>query len=240
MAESAERAGAILAFCHQRRFEAQFRAARRLLREGVIGELVGMECCCSNLFDWGTHWFDMMNFYHGDRDVQWVMGQIDLREGRRVFGALVEDQGLSYFRYTDGVWGLLATGSGANLGAANRLIGTEGLIEVGPRLADGQRVAVRVRGRGDVDWRVPDISGDRPGEGGAVAAATADLLRCLEQGGDPELSVTRALRATELIFATYESARRRARVDLPLHIDDSPLLDLFERGEIGQAAGARG
>ncbi len=240
MAEAVRAAGALLIFTHQRRFEAQFRAARRLLREGVIGELVGMECCCSNLFDWGTHWFDMMNFYHGDRDVQWVMGQIDLREGRRVFGALVEDQGLSYFRYTDGVWGLLATGSGANLGAANRLIGTEGLIEVGPRLADGQRVAVRVRGRGDVDWRVPDISGDRPGEGGAVAAATADLLRCLEQGGDPELSVTRALRATELIFATYESARRRARVDLPLHIDDSPLLDLFERGEIGQAAGARG
>jgi len=235
MAEAAHGAGAFLMFTHQRRFEGQFRAARRLLREGAIGDLVGMECHCSNLFDWGTHWFDMMNFYNGDVDVQWVMGQIDLREGQRAFGALIEDQGLSHFRYANGVWGLLVTGGGGGIGAANRLIGREGMIEVGPRLPEGQRVPLRVKGRGDADWRVPDISGDRPGPGGPVAAATADLLRCMEQGGEPELSVSKALRATEMIFATYESARRRARVDLPLEIDDSPLIDLFERGEIGAA-----
>jgi len=41
------------------------------------------------------------------------------------------------------------------------------------------------------------------------------------------LSGRRALRATELIFATYESSRRRGRVDLPLDIDDSPLLAMM-------------
>jgi len=235
MAETARAAGALLMFTHQRRFEGQFRAARRLLREGAIGDLVGMECHCSNLFDWGTHWFDMMNFYNGDADVQWVMGQIDLREGKRAFGALIEDHGLSHFRYGNGVWGLLVTGEGAGIGAANRLIGTEGMIEVGPRLPEGQRVPVRVKGRGDAAWRVPDIVGDRPGPGGPVAAATADLLRCLQEGGEPELAAPKALRATEMIFATYESARRRARVDLPLGTLDSPLVDLFERGEIGSA-----
>jgi UDP-N-acetylglucosamine 3-dehydrogenase len=236
MAQAARARGATLIFSHQRRFEAQFRAARRLLGEGAIGELLGMECHCSNLFDWGTHWFDIMNFYNGDTDVRWVMGQVDLREGRRVFGALVEDQGLSHFRYANGVWGLLVTGPGAGIGCSNRLIGREGVIEVGVPLGEGRRVPVRVKGRGDAEWRVPDISGDGPGPRGSVAAATADMLRCLEAGGEPELSATKALRATELIFATYESARRRARVDLPLEIDDSPLVDLFARGEIGQAA----
>jgi len=40
------------------------------------------------------------------------------------------------------------------------------------------------------------------------------------------LSGRRALRATELSFATYESSRRRGRVDLPLLLDGSPLAAL--------------
>lgn len=38
--------------------------------------------------------------------------------------------------------------------------------------------------------------------------------------------------ATELIFATYESARRRARVHLPLDIEDSPLVSMLESGDL--------
>ena len=48
--------------------------------------------------------------------------------------------------------------------------------------------------------------------------------------GKPELGSQRALRATELIFATYESSRRRGRVTLPLEIEDSPLLTGLEQG----------
>jgi hypothetical protein len=33
------------------------------------------------------------------------------------------------------------------------------------------------------------------------------------------VSARRALQATELIFATYESSRRRGRIDLPLTTD---------------------
>lgn len=40
-------------------------------------------------------------------------------------------------------------------------------------------------------------------------------------------------RCTELIFATYESSRRRGRVDLPLEVEDSPLLSMLEEGVIG-------
>jgi hypothetical protein len=38
------------------------------------------------------------------------------------------------------------------------------------------------------------------------------------------------LQATELIFATYESSRRRARIVLPLDIEDSPLISGLEEG----------
>jgi hypothetical protein len=41
------------------------------------------------------------------------------------------------------------------------------------------------------------------------------------------------LQATELIFASWESARRRGRVDLPLEIEDNPLEDMVEAGQLG-------
>jgi UDP-N-acetylglucosamine 3-dehydrogenase len=234
MAETARRAGAILAFCHQRRFETQFRAARRLLRAGAIGKLLRIEGTCPNLFDWGTHWFDMFHFYNDEQPAQSVLGQIDLRAGRRVFGVLVEDQGLSLIRFANGVDGLLITGEGRQFPEINRLVGTEGIIETQMPGPDGKWIPVRIRGAGDGAFRLPEIlDDDRPGPGGPEGAAATDIIRCLEQGGDPELSATKALRATELIFATYESSRRRARVDLPLQIEDSPLLSMAAAGEIG-------
>jgi predicted dehydrogenase len=237
MAAAAERAGSILAFCHQRRFEAHFVTARRLLRSGAIGRLLRIEGTCPNLFDWGTHWFDMMHFYNDEQPAQWVLGQIDLRARRTVFGVLVEDQGLALVRFANGVDGLMITGSDRQFPEINRLVGTEGVIETQmPDPQGGRWIPVRVRGRGDADFRVPDIQdADRPGPGGPEGRAAADLLRCLEQGGQPELGAARALRATELIFATYESSRRRGRVDLPLGPGDSALLAMAAAGDIGPA-----
>ena len=45
---------------HQRRFGSPFRKAKELLDSGAIGELVRLEASCSNMYDWGTHWFDML------------------------------------------------------------------------------------------------------------------------------------------------------------------------------------
>jgi len=236
MAAAARQAGTLLQFCHQRRFETQFVVARRLLREGAIGRLLRIEGTCDNLFDWGTHWFDMMHYYNGEQPAEWVIGQIDVRAGRRVFGARVEDQGIALVQFAGGVQGLLITGHGRPYPEVNRLVGTDGVIEVQMPGADGKWIPVRVRGRGDTDFRLPEVlEADRPGPAGPEGRAAADLLHCLEHGGEPELSVEKALRATELIFATYESSRRRGRVDLPLTIDDSPLASMVEAGQIGGA-----
>ena len=48
----------------------------------------------------------------------------------------------------------------------------------------------------------------------------------------PELDGKRALQATEIIFACYESSRRHARIDLPLTIDDNPLVSMIENGDL--------
>jgi predicted dehydrogenase len=219
MVRVCEDRGVQLTFNHQRRFSAPFRQARELLRGGAIGELLRLEGACGNLFDWGTHWFDMFGFYNDETPVAWVMGQVEPRGGKTFFGVAVEGQGLSHFRYHNGVEGLLITGVESGWDVQTRLVGSQGVIEAG----DAGETPLRVWGQGHDGWQTVALDGDRS-FGGTVARGVVDLVDALRTGREPELSARRALRATELIFATYESSRRRGRVELPLTITDSPFL----------------
>ncbi len=229
MIEACEKSGTQLTFNHQRRFGAPYRKARELLRAGAIGELVRLEGTCPDLFDWGTHWFDMMFFYNEETPVEWVIGQIDTRKHRTVFGVELEGHGLSQLKFTNGVMGLLMTGAGG-LGLSNRIIGTHGTIELG----HSQDVPLRVWGKGQSDWQAIDVGEGLHGQesGDLVRRGVLDLVESLRHDREPELSGHRVIKATEVIFATYESSRRRARIDLPLDIDDSPLHALADAGEV--------
>jgi UDP-N-acetylglucosamine 3-dehydrogenase len=237
MAEVCRENNVQLTFNHQRRFGGPFRTAKALLDEGAIGQLLRVEAFTSNLFDWGTHWFDMMFLYNDEQPVEWVIGQIDARSSHPIFGVMVEGQGLSLFKWRNGVYGLMVTGQseiyecdGQAMGmeCENRLIGTAGTIEVGVR--DGPEVRLRSAERGG-EWQEVDVEGRIHGNE-HVVAAILDLVDALKSGREPELSARKALQATELIFATYESSRRRGRVDLPLQIEDSPFLSMLEAGEL--------
>ncbi|MDF2439092.1 MAG: hypothetical protein JWN98_76, partial [Abditibacteriota bacterium] len=186
-----------------------------------------IEARTGNLYDWGTHWFDMMFFYNDETPVEWVIGQVDIREARRIFGAPLESQGLAYWKWKNDVYGLMTTGFEAGPWAENKLIGSEGQIEVGVK--DGPNL--RIWGKDQSGWEnVPTddgLHGDHH-----ITQAIADAVAALREGREPELSGRRALQATELIFATYESARRRGRVELPLDIEDSPLQAMLDEAGI--------
>jgi UDP-N-acetylglucosamine 3-dehydrogenase len=232
MAAACERSGTQLTFNHQRRFLEPFRIARGLAHDGTIGELVRLEGACGDMFDWGTHWLDMFFFYNRETPAEWVIGQIDSRSERKVFGVPLEDQGLCHFKFANGVRALLLTGYEAEIGCSNRLVGTEGIVEV-----RNEAPHVRVRGRKDTAWRTIETKDTLHGQV-AIDRAVADAVAALDEKREPELSARRALQATEVIFATYESSRRRGRVDLPLTIEDSPLLSMLERGDVGPRAAA--
>jgi UDP-N-acetylglucosamine 3-dehydrogenase len=226
-----------LTFNHQRRFGEPFRKAKDLLDSGAIGRLERIEAFTVNLYDWGTHWFDMMFFYNDETPVEWVIGQIDARGGRAIFDALIEGQGLSLFKWKNGVSGLMITGQRElyrqgeplrSIDCNNRLIGSEGVIEVG--VHDGPSLRLR-NIETDHAWREIDVEGGIHGHG-LHAEAVLDLVDALKTGREPELSGRKALQATELIFATYESSRRRGRVDLPLDIEDSPYVAMLNRADM--------
>jgi UDP-N-acetylglucosamine 3-dehydrogenase len=237
-----EKNGVQLTFNHMRRFGPPFRKAKALLREGVIGELERLEAYTDNLYDWGTHWFDMLFYYNDEIPAEWVIGQIDARGSHAIFGAMVEGQGLSFFKFKNGVAGLMVTGGRSlfsgdpgvgreslkSIGCGNRLIGTKGTIEVG--VQGGPDLRYRNLETGG-EWQEVALEGGMHGND-LHAQGVLDLIDALKSGREPELSGYRALRATELIFATYESSRRRGRVDLPMAISDGPFMAMLDGCEL--------
>jgi UDP-N-acetylglucosamine 3-dehydrogenase len=234
--------GVQLTFNHMRRFGPPFRKAKELLKAGTIGELERLEAYTDNLYDWGTHWFDMLFFYNDETPAEWIIGQIDARGSHPIFGAMVEGQGLSFFKFKNGVAGLMVTGGRSlyaadpaqgrsslkSIGCGNRLTGSAGTIEVG--VQGGPDLRYRNAETGG-EWRDVALAGGMHGED-LHAQGVLDLIDALKTGREPELSGYRALRATELIFATYESSRRRGRVDLPMAITDGPFMAMLHGGDM--------
>jgi UDP-N-acetylglucosamine 3-dehydrogenase len=238
MHEAAREAGVQLTFNHEMRFNKTIQEAKRLLDADAIGDLTGIETSCGNLFDEGTHWFDLAFFYNGQTPAEWLIGQIDSRTERSLFGVRHEDQSIAQFLFENGVAGLMATGPGAKLLGAERivrLIGSAGVIEVVWGMPPDED-KLRIRRAGTSDWEDLVVTDHFSGPDmlvGALSRGIVDAIDGFRTGRTPLQDSQWALQATELIFATYESSRRRARIDLPLDIDDSPLLSMLEQGTIG-------
>lgn len=241
---------------HQRRFGKPFRRAKELLDDGSIGTLTRLEIAEDNLFDAGSHLFDLCGFFTDQASPSWVLGQIEYSTENLWFGAHNENQAFVQWRYEDGPYGLASTGPGQPfVGCYIRLVGSDGELEVG--VADGPSLRLRNRdhpgGRTiDTDGedvhgppsrslvraaaqnlakRVPGLGGSRP-RPSYIERAIEDVVSSLRSGTEPELAGHRALQSTELIFASWESARRCGRVDLPLEIEDNPLEVMVESGTL--------
>ncbi len=235
MAQECQRRGVQLTFNHQRRFGAPFYMAKQLLKEGVVGDLVRLEGSCGDMYDGGTHFIDMMGFFNDDVPAKWVLGQIDMSTEHFVFGAPVENQAICQWEYTNGIPALFIAGAlgGPLAGAINRIVGTDGVIEVG--VLPTQNPALRVRRKGSSEWETIDTRGESLHGPNFIERAIADTIAALREHREPELSARRALNATEIIFACYESSRRRGRVDLPLRTHDNALASMIASGDLKPA-----
>jgi predicted dehydrogenase len=230
MAQECERRGVQLTFNHQRRFGACFRKAKELLEEGAIGELARVETACGNLLEYGTHPIDLCTYYNDEILAEWVIAQIDYRKEELTFGLHTVNQAYALWQYRNGVFGVASSGLGTDLiPAHNRLVGTDGVIEVQPK---GEGLPpLRVKRKGSTQWETVDCP-EQSMPAGLIGLAIADVVDALKTGRQCELCSRNALNATEIIFACYESSRHRGRVDLPLTIADNPLAAMVESGEL--------
>ncbi len=228
IARLAEQSGCQLTFCHQRRFAAGNQLARRLLAEGRFGTVERMDLSSPpNLLDCGTHTFDQALSLNGEVGARWALGAVDAGALLRWFGVSAESMAVGTVVFENGVRAALQVGGpDLDLWGGVRVHGTEGFFEI---TWDGEfRRAVVYS---DPAWQPPVVE---EASGGPMIGVVRNALDCLGSGAEPELSWHKALRASEIIFALYESVRRHARVTLPLNgFTDNPFLSLLESGVLG-------
>jgi len=225
-----------LAFNHQRRYGKPFRMARALIDSGAIGKLQCVQSGVGNLYDYGSHNFDLCNFLNGEQRSKWVLAQIDYRDTTLVFGTHNENQALVQWEYENGVYGMIATGPGGRLiGAHHRAVGTEGIIEIGSSDPVAKDKHLRIRKFSSKDWEYLDTDGEHCHGPNYIERAVVDVVNSLRTGTDSEICSTNALKGTELIFAAWHSSRIHGRVDLPLTALDNALVSMVENGVIHPA-----
>jgi predicted dehydrogenase len=211
-----------------------------LIDSGVIGQVVQISASVGgDLLTSATHLVDAMRFLLGDAEGEWVIGQVDLRDPgftnrqlglqqweqtHRRYGHHVEAGSLGLIQFAGGARGLLEVGILARPGApayGATVSGAEGSLEIS---ADrpGEEPWLRARLRGEAAWVIPPITPNDAFQGEIEA-----LLDILEHGGAHPLNMYAARKVHEILMAVYESARRRARIDLPFMGLTNPLEELL-------------
>ena len=215
MVEACAKSGTRLTVNHQRRFSPGVRAMKELVNDGRIGTVRRVEGRCDNLYDWGTHWFDLLRHLTGDAAAEWVQAAVHDDGERAVFGAANDLQSVVHVRLGGGASGVIFAGRDKDWPfppemPALSVVGSEGVAEMPKH--DG----------GGVRWRRDDAAGWNDAElpeADVWQDAVADVLAGVRDPSHRSLiSGDSALQTTELVFAAYHSARLRgAKVDLPLN-----------------------
>ncbi|WP_137284557.1 Gfo/Idh/MocA family protein [Halorussus salinisoli] len=228
MFEVAEEYDVQLTFNHQRRFGPPWRRAKELLDAGTVGDLKRVEMGRKNLFDYGTHLIDLCHYFNDERSAEWVLSQVHYTEEDVRYGTHNENQAVAIWEYDNGVKGFAATGKDIGsqfVPCENRVVGDEGVIEVHPDEADAD---LRYRGPNTDGWVEENFEVEET----LITLTIEHVLQAYANGEDPEIDATAALRATELIFAAWESARQRERIELPIDIDGNALKEMVESGKL--------
>ena len=199
--------GVKLVVGHMRRYRPAFERARELYNDGAVGQPVlctaGIEGW--DLSEWGSHWLDMIRFFHLDRPVQWVFGQARVRD-LRGYGHAMEEHALAYFEFEDGGNGRLDGGRPMD-GGTLTLLGSAGVIRV--------KGEARVRLENAKGLAEEDFS-NHPRHKAIWHELLAELLAWVEGGPEPRVGHTSMFQTSELNLGAYLSAVAGDRIDLPL------------------------
>lgn len=222
IARLAEESRTMLTFCHQRRFASGNLEVRKHLDNGQFGEIRHMALFSPpHLLDCGTHSVDQALSFNREASVKWVHGAVDLSSTVEFFGIPAEGMFTGMFVFENGVTASIRAGRlDMDFWGGVRVTGTEGFVEA---FWDGQVRSAAVYK--DPCWQFPKTV-ETPGE--EMIGVVRDAVDALENGVEPELSHRKALRASEILFALYKSARSGERVTLPLEGPiGNPLFDML-------------
>jgi len=224
IARVAEETGCQLFFSHQRRFNRGNQLARQMFADGIFGDILRLDLYSPcGLLDCGTHTLDQAFSYLGDElGVQWVHGAIDASEINEPFG--IPDVGFfsGHLMYDNGILASIFCRKfpGQDHWSGLKVFGTKGFMEFGWG-GEVTRYAIYDQ----PDFTPPEIDEDKFEP---MLKSYESIVESMRTGKKSPLDYHNALRATEVIFALYESARVHRRIDLPLTgVEGHPLKDML-------------
>lgn len=242
-----------LAITHQTRWTPTLDVAKRLIKDGEIGEVLeirgrGKEDARGggeDLWVLGSHVLDLMRAFGGDPThcTATVLENAkpataaDVKEGNEGIGPLAGDHVQATYALPSGVTGYFASrrGRGGNPSRFGlQVFGTKGVLEfLTGHIAGCQilRDPSWSPGRSGKNWEPVTSNGigqpetlENSGLEGGNVLAVNDLLHCIEHPDrHPRCSMYDARWTIEMIAAVFESHRQGATVALPLQNRQNPL-----------------
>lgn len=205
---------------HERRWDFHYQQARKLIQSGKIGEL---RTIVGNALSWkpgklptrtfgggamfhdGTHLTDLLLYFGGPID--WVAGHEFRPNGKRY----IEETACAMIRFRNGALGFIEGGGARKyFNFELDIQGSEGRILIGnggrelfltrkSRRFSGFHELERVAFPEPKRYENPFIGGAR------------DMVRCIRKGSESISSGRDGLKALEVIFAIYQSARAKGK-----------------------------
>lgn len=226
-----------LAIGNQRRFLPVYTLARDLIAQGAIGrpELI-LSFSHDGLPNFASHQMDMYRYLLQDDDCEWVMGNIERKTDRYERGTRIEDAAVGVFQFKRGARALILHDVTPIVYQGAQIHGSEGRIDL--TTFQLQLMNAETKGR----WELHELDGqfytvadqgDRF-EWVEGAAGQADELADWVEGKVERHrnQADHGYKATEMIMAVYESARRHEKVILPLETRVSPLELMIDSGHL--------
>lgn len=250
MVAACRRHGTALAVNHQRRMSPPVVKMRELIADGALGEVYLFRgSCAGDLLSDATHLVDTIRCLAGDASVRWVFGQVhrlpaeelprraggvQLASGGFRYGHPVETGAVGIWEFEDAVRAEVYCG---DLRLPDRsygdyeVWGTEGRLWRAGDAADPPLLIQDDRGGW---WQAVEVDAYAQPEMHTLTGRNcySRFAEMVQHGSDHPLSGDSALEDLEIVMAVYESARLRAKVELPLEQLRFPLEIMIEEGQL--------
>ena len=215
LAPSLREADAMLAACkangvqlcinHTLRGDPFHQAARRLINDGAIGNLLTITITwAGRLFLTGTHRFDLVNYFVNENPTAWLVGHAEEPTSHQTVIPTqrgVDIGGTAYVVYQNGVRAFLNGRDGL---ATNRLeiTGTDGMILIDTQEAQFWQTSLNANFGGLTRYPFPQTMRYTP----AMVYLLEDLIQAMESGREPMSNGHTARHALAQILATHDSS----------------------------------
>jgi len=198
--------GIKVAVNHTRTYDPYYRAAKRLIDQGEIGELRAVLSTWREGFSFGgSHLFDLLHFMIG-APVDWVFCHLD--EDR----SLKDPGGDAYLVFKNGVRAHVHMPFVSSMPSAVDFIGTEGRIHTGGYEPKWWKIEKR---EGKTVFSRRPYPGRNDGKSG-MYTAVEELIRAIETGEEPASNLKAGRAVLEVALALLMSGRSGTPVRLPV------------------------